>query len=254
MAITQAQANKDWKDAPDTSTLIMAADLEAISRAVRDRKFLIPSSTTSVDEFDDDSLDAAWTRVDPASVASSISWSEGGDSLSCNQLAGGTPANQIHGLIRPLSGIGGALAVGDGFVTAVTHFGPTANFLMAGIVLTDSTAAGAGGQVAALSYGTGANGDQMTNNIWNGTGWSLSGQAGDVMCRSGCPIFLRLSLIAANTWRHDISPNGVAWMTGPATLTKTLTPTHVGLVGSLWGTSTKGVMSYEFLRRVSGVS
>lgn len=253
MAISQAQAGKDWKDYPDSSTPIMAADLEALGRAVRDRRFLIPSGVTSIDEFDDDTLDAAWTRVDPSGVASSIGWSEGGDSLSCSQLAAGTPANAIHGLVRPLSGVGGALAVGDGFVTAVTHFGPLTTFLMAGIVLSDGVTAGAGGQVAAMSYGSSAS-DTLTCNIWAGTNWSLGGQVGDLATRTGGPVFLRLSLIAANTWRHDISPNGVAWLLGPATLAKTLTPTHVGLVGSLWGTSTKGVMSYEFLRRVSGVS
>jgi hypothetical protein len=45
-----------------------------------------------------------------------------------------------------------------------------------------------------------------------------------------------------------------AWIKGPNTLTYSVTPTHVGLLASSWGTSTRGAVSYELLRRVSGIT
>jgi hypothetical protein len=216
----------------------------------------VPAGQTTVDEFEDGVLDPVWTRVDPAGagIAGSIGWSETPGELICTQLAGANiaPANAIHGLMRPLSGAGGALGVGDGFIIGVTHFGPIANFLMSGIVLSDGVAAGAGAQVAGLCYGVGAS-PALTTNAWSGTGWALSGSTADVVHRSPGRTLVRLAQVAANTWRADASLNGINWLLG-ANLSRVLTPTHVGLVGSQWGTFTKGVISYDFLRRVSGVS
>jgi hypothetical protein len=51
----------------------------------------------------------------------------------------------------------------------------------------------------------------------------------------------------------DASRDGVHWLAG-GTVAQTFTPTYVGFHSSSYGTSTKSIASYEFLRRVSGVT
>lgn len=252
MAITQAQVDKDWQDTPSAVTPIMSTDMEALSRAVRDFRYMVPTGVTSVDEFDDDSLAAAWTRVDGTGVpAGNAVWTERGDVLSLAQL-GGDSANTVRGIVRPLSGAGGSVAVGDAFITAIHLHGPAAPFVMGGIVLSDSATFGSGTQVVALAYFTSTVG-QVTLAAWGGTGWGLGGSGSDNPFQ-GNQCFLRLVCTAANTWRVDTSPDGVSWALATSTFAKTVTPTHVGFVSSSWGSAVRAVVSYHFLRRVSGVS
>lgn len=253
MAITQSQADKNWQDSPSTTTPIMAADLKAVSKANRDQRWLVPSTVTSIDEFDDDTIDPAWVRVDSSGTgapAANATWTERGDVMSLYQ-AGGDSDSVIRGLMRPLSAFGGSVAPGDAFVTSLRMWGSQSGFIMGGLILSDGTTHGTGNQAASLIF---TQGTYPTVDARAGTNWTLAGSPGNTAMLPLSTLFLRLVCVTASTWRTDTSPDGVSWVTGATPATKAFTPTHVGLLSSSWGTATKGALSYEFLRRVSGVS
>lgn len=220
-----------------------------------DRRWAVGSGETSIDEFNDSSLDAAWTRVDGTGAASgNCSWTEGADVLSLKN-EGGDTTSALHGLVRALSGVGGAPSTGDAYVTCLTLFGQVSlSFIMGGIILSDGTTHGSGNQVFSLCYSDSSAATRQTNETRHHTNWTtVGGDSADLYSQPGTRTFVRLVKLASNTWRTDISPDGVQWLIG-STTTKTITPTHVGLLSSSWGTSTKGVTSYEFFRKVTGIS
>lgn len=216
----------------------------------RDYRWLVPSGETSIDEFNDNSLDAAWTRVDKSGGTARATWTEGGDTLSVYN-AGGDSAAEMHALVRS---IGSSLAVGEGFVVCLSLFGqPGVTYGgMGGIVLADGTTWGSGQQVLSLAWmdNTVAQHTTTRNFSTYGTDGALGSQLESPI---GVPTYVRLVQTAANTWRSDTSPNGVTWFSS-TTISKTITPTHFGLLSSSWGAANKGIVSYEFIRRVSGVS
>lgn len=219
---------------------------------VKDRRWDAGTATV-VDEFNDGSLDAAWVRVDgTGAVLANVDWTEGADVLSCYNKGGDT-VDKFHALLRPLSGAGGSMVAGDAFVSCVTMFYPIADFSFAGLVLTDGTTFGSGNQVWA-EVGGRASGVQLQAFSWTGfsTAGSSAGAIGNM--NSILRAYHRIVMIGANTWRADYSPDGVSWIKGAANLSKTITPTHVGFFSSSYGTSIKHIASYEFIRRVAGIT
>lgn len=218
-----------------------------------DRRWNIGSGETSIDEFNDNSLAGAWARVDgTGAAAGNLAWTEGADVVSAAN-AGGDTAACLHGLVRPLTGAGGALSAGDAFVACLSFLSPAANYAFGGLLLADGNTFGSGKQVAGIA------GKSATSAVnaesWALAGWnSRSATAGSLQLTEPKVNYLRLAMIAANTWRTDTSPDGVSWIKGAATLAQTFTPTYVGLCSTSYGTSTKHVASFEFLRRVTGVT
>lgn len=221
----------------------------------QDRRWNVGSTETTIDEFDDDSLAGAWVRVDGTGAASgNVDYSEGADTLAVRNNGGDT-ADKLHGLVIPLSSHGGSLANGDGFVTCVTLLGAPVNHCFAGMIISDGTTHGSGNQVWA-EVGRNAGTDLIVQSFgWSGWGTAGSAAGGFLWARTQqTALYVRLALISANTWRTDISVDGHHWLNGSATLSKTMTATHVGFASTSYGTSTKHIASYEFLRRVSGVT
>lgn len=217
---------------------------------VKDRRWTVPSGATSIDEFNDDSLDAAWVRVDGANApAANVTWAEGGDTLSAKQTLVDT-GNALHGLMRP---IGTSMAVGDAFITALRIFGKSGvAYSISGLVLADGVTYGSGTQLATECYydSTGPNYNWATN-LYTGYTSSSSGTTTDQ--HIGGPTFVRLVRLGTTSWRGDRSPDGVQWFLGP-TFTATITPTYVGLFTRKPGSGVQHITTFEFLRRVSGVS
>lgn len=244
---------KAWEDSPSTATPITAAELTRMETRNKDLRWNCPASWTSIDEFDDDSLDGAWTRVDPSGASSRMDVTEGDDGLHVRNNGSDSSA-QLHALVRPLSPFGGSMAVGDAIVTAFTLFARSANYHMCGVILSDGTTHGSGTQVAGISYAQFGDGTRCDS--WSFTGFnSGTGDTGLIgPASAGGLFYVRLVKLASNVWRTDFSNNGRLWIHGPGTLTLSFTPTHVGILSSSWGTTTQGITSYEFLRRVSGVS
>lgn len=222
---------------------------------VKDARWSPLSGQTTSDEFNDASLDSAWVRVDGTGAASgNIAWTENADVVSAYNIGGDT-TDKFHALVRPLSGLGGSLVAGDAFTTCVRLWCPAAtNFAFTGLVFTDGTTHGAGNQVWA-EVGVGATGPNSLQ-VFSWTNFGTAGTSAGALS-AALPIhlvYVRLVMTATNTWRADYSIDGVSWIKGKATLSKTITPTHVGFFDSSYGTATEHIASYEFLRRVSGVS
>lgn len=223
--------------------------------AVRDRRWYRGAGEISIDEFNDVSLDAAWTRVDGTGAASgNLTWTEDADALSaCN--IGGDSTDKFHALMRPLTGAGGSMSAGDAFITCLRLFAPhvSGSITIVGLALADGTSFGSGNQVFTEVADVNASNTYQTFSWTNYGTVGTSGGALPATLPLGL-LYLRLVMTAANTWRSDLSIDGVSWLLGPATVAKTMTPTHVGFFDSSYGTSAKHIASWEFLRRVSGVS
>lgn len=214
----------------------------------KDRRWNVGPDEVTVDEFNDHSIDAGWTRIDSAAGPGRATWKEGGDALSVF-LAGGDAAAELHAQVRP---IGPALAAGDAFVTAFTLGDITgANYAFGGLLLADGTAYGAGKQIAATSHVGSNSADHYVRCF---TGYNAAATNADQVpgVLRNVLYYVRLVYVGPNTWRRDISIDDIGWIPG-VNVTYAVAPTHVGLLCSSWGSSTKSTISYEFVRRVAGV-
>ena len=222
----------------------------------RDYRWLVPSGHTTVDEFNDDSLDAAWTRVD-SSTSANASWGEGADSLVYHQTVGDSSSTGAgHGLMRALSGAGGSLATGDGFVACITYNIPTANYASFGVMLADGATSGSGNQLwGGMGYDTGTG---FSSNLQPFTNYSNAGSNASnrvVFSPLNSPLWLRLAKVGSTSFRLDISPNGAVWTPAVTAVTNSTTFTHVGFFGCTFaGGATRQMNMVDTIRRVSGVS
>lgn len=223
-----------------------------------DRRWNVGSGEVSVDEFNDDFLDPAWVRVDgTGALSTSLDWIEGADVLAAQHTSTADSSNVIHALLRPLSEIGGSMVPGDAFVTAFTLFGdPDSNYTMGGLVFSTTNTFGTGTQVFNLNFngtnGGVANSDLRTTNNFNSNVGSTIGARNAP--GNGSLRYTRLVMVTSTTWRYDISPDGVGWIPSTANITWNNVPAYVGFLSSNWGQGVPSVVSYEFIRRVSGVA
>lgn len=229
------------------------------SGTVKDRRWTAGSAETSIDEHNDDSLAAAWARVDGANAPlANVDWTEGGDVLSAYHSAADT-GNAFHAMLRPLSGMGGSFATGDAIITCVTHYGPpSVQYQIGGLCVADGNTYGAGKQLLAELYADNTSAqtltaslDQFTNFTTGGTATSLSPLRVGTF---GAPNFMRLVYLGGSVWRFDRSGDGISWLKGSNVTYASFTPTHAGYFVRDPGSGTKFIVSFDFLRRVSGVT
>jgi hypothetical protein len=220
---------------------------------IEDRRWVVAASSTSIDEFNDESLDAAWVRVDGTGAPSgNCVWTESADVLSMLRTGTNT-GNAMNAIVRP---IGTAPATGDAWITCITMFGPVAtNYIANGIVISDGTTHGAGKQVSAETISAAGSTSISTSvETWTNFGTFTAGSSARNSA-FGVPTFLRLVYKGSSQWRADSSPDGVNWIIGAGLITlSSFTPSHVGFYSRDGGSGTVWVGSHEFLRRTSGVS
>lgn len=86
---------------------------------------------------------------------------------------------------------------------------------------------------------------------WTGTGGTLS----TAKIGPFATTFIRLVYLGSSQWRFDTSPDDINWRKGASTVTQSsFTPSHVGYYSRDAGSGLESVASFEFLRRVSGIS
>jgi hypothetical protein len=206
------------------------------------------------DEFDDGVLDPAWVRIDKAGQNGFVTYTENGGVLSTYHTTGSNGSAVMQALVRP---IGAAWAAGDAIVVAIRFIGTYAtNYTMFGPCLTNGTTHGTSNMIHGEMYtntGVAGPGIIRSDGFTGMNGSETPGTGYNVNPTNG-PLYMRLVMTAANTWRTDMSPDGVSWWINPSPLTYTLTPTHMGVAISNWNSGMQSVVSYEFFRRVSGVS
>ena len=234
--------------------------------APNDKRWKVGSGEVTIDEFADGSIDGAWVRAKASGIPALPSlanptYVEDADVLSVKYgpatgsgagTADGATARHT-GFVRPLSSIGGSLAVGDGIITAFTPIlRATTNHRMSGLVFSTTNADNAGNQLY-YRWWTNGNLGMRTMVAWAGDPGNLSGDYnyGAYLCALQ---YQRIVRISSTTWRGDVSPDGVSWILGNSLVTWAFEPTHVGFAESNWNTTTPSSTSYEFIRRVSGVA
>ena len=121
---------------------------------IKDRRWTPGPAETSIDEFNDDTLSAAWVRVDQSGTAGRVTWNEEADVLAPLNT-GGDASAELHALVQPLSGIGGAMAIGDAFITAAALPAATSGNSFSGLILADGNTYGAGSQIAVTRHQSG---------------------------------------------------------------------------------------------------
>jgi hypothetical protein len=215
----------------------------------RDVLYSPQSGVQSIDEFDDESLDAAWGQIDAAGAASKIAWLEAGDVLSAS-LTGTDSAGVLHAQMRA---VGTTLATGDALITAYTMTGVDGNLpaslVLPGIIVADGNTQGSGNQLVASMY----NGNFQLIESWTGYNSATGSLTQSTAAfTSSQRVWVRLVKLASNVWRTDYSPNGVHWFVSTDTLTWANTPTHIGL--QVYSTTAKAIVTFECFRRMSGVS
>lgn len=234
------------KDSAGTVTEIGAQPTVPDNLADATREWTPPGSEHAIsDEFDDASLDADWVRVDSAGEDTHLTYAEAAGALS--MLHDGTDAiAEFHGLVRPLEGLSHPAS----FVTALRMAWLDLNYSMVGLVLADGVTPGAGQQqVAMLQQGAGDGHGMRMRDL---SGWDTSDAAGTATTiRSfGELFYIRLRWTAANSFAFDYSIDGVQWYE-QATMSQTITPTHVGFALSSYGGATHMVASASFFRAYS---
>lgn len=224
----------------------------------RDTLWTPQTGHVSVDEFNDGVIDPAWLFVNHASIpgAALPLYAESGDVMSVKygvatglETVTSDGASQRHAaMIRPLSGIGGSMANGDAFETAFdVWIRNHANYRMTGLVLSNGTSTG-----TALYFRWWTEGNLGLRSLTDWGGDTTVGPT-DTTWRLGV-MYIRIVRISSTTWRGDVSGDGVRWIHGASLATLSFEPTHVGFCDSQWGSALPSITTYEFLRRVSGVS
>lgn len=195
------------------------------------------SPVTADDEFNDGSIASAWTN--DVAPTGSATWTEAGDILSAK--FSGIASNDAVCKLKPIT-----ISQGGYIETAMRLLGPASgNFAMAGLVLCDGTTVNANA-VAAFVY---TNTYQLSYAYLSGTLTNMVSSGGVGLGLLGPNMFTRLTWQAANTWRMELSPDGISWTPlAAADKSFTLTPTHMGLFVTNWGTGNVDVASFEYFR------
>lgn len=242
-------------DSTDPANPVIAATAGG-GGTVYDRRWIVGTSETTIDEHNDGSLDSNWVRVDSAGSSARIVWTEDANSdVLSVKVEGGDAANELHALMFPLTSAGGSIATGDAFITAF-KLGSLAggNYVFGGLLVADGTTYGAGNQVVCTSHFGGSSRAHFLRAATNYNTFTTLDSTGDVV-NLGILYYIRLVYLGSNSWRRDLSFDGVTWIKGTAG-SKTITATHVGYLASSFGggSTVDGSVSYEFLRRVSGIT
>lgn len=212
-------------------------------------KIVIPSSAGNIldDEFDDASLDSAWVRVDNATDAANVTWTESSDILSMKNVGAGA-SSRYHALMKPL----GAISFPVTIEAAIRYFSPyNFNYLTAGIGFADGNTYSAGSQIIARPYTSSNTPSSVTISYVTIAGYNtaiLNADFGSGTQTIGGPLYLRLIWSAANTFQYWVSNNGVSWIQAFMNIAYTLTPTHFGFFGSNWGVGQSTICSLEYIR------
>lgn len=202
------------------------------------------------DEFDDGSIRANWVTVDYGN-ATAVTWQENSDLAALSlRHAGGDAVQGFHAKMLPL----GALSAPVEVETVVDYI-IRAGTWDVGLVFADGTTAGSGKQLSTGFLTTGGNPATYIRN-WTGYNTYVSDTLGtQTVTPLGARIWLRFAWVAANTWRARMSIDGKQWLSVNLSSTQTdssftMTPTHVGVWASSYGSGANvgGLFTFHHFR------
>lgn len=210
-----------------------AIGIQNVAHGPKDPAWLPPGLTSHSgdDEFNDGVIDPAWVSL--VSGGTTVSMTEDADVLSVSAANSNAVAGAY--LLRPIT-----VAVGGSITCAVRTSGNCPN-LIAGICFGNGN--GAGSTMCAATV----DGASNTSAYRSGTFNNLSGAVGFTYNKgNSLQAFLRLTWVSANTFRFEISSDGIKWF-ALADQALAMTPSHMGL---MYWTNGAGSMlaSFEYFR------
>ena len=219
--------------------------------AITDLRFkykIFTSNTPHIldDEFNDNSLDSAWVRVDNASDAANVVWTEYHDVLSMKNSGAGASL-RYHALLKPLNGLSFPLTI----EIATRHFSQYAiNYFMFGVMFSDGITYGAGKQIQTRPYTYGSIATALMLSASTNINFNTEIAYFESLNYQtiGGPFYHRLIWSAANTFQVWFSPDGVSWFQNSSNIPYTITPTYVGISTSNWGNAMTTIGSIEYFR------
>lgn len=204
---------------------------------LKDSAYVPPSTAKAADdEFGDDSFDSAWTQVAPTGSAT---WTESRSLVSVKFAS--VVSGDMFCMLKPIT-----ISSGGYIETCMRHLAfNSSQFCMAGLVLANGTT---NTSSAAAAFTWSGSSSTMTGVLLTGTITAM-GSGGNIYAVTGPQIYTRLTWVSSNTWRQELSPDGISWSTfGVSDTSFTLTPTHMGLFVSNWGTTKESIASFEYFR------
>lgn len=189
----------------------------------------IPSSIIPLTDFTQASSLSPWTSVNVTNITQALEF----DGVTFT-LENPTNVN-CSALLRPLAdfGFGSSLVAGDAVVIRTLFQGESAQFIVIGPAFSSSSSFGSGTQMVGqhVAYHPGGIGRVFCSPARYVNFNSRPSISSDAFfwIPSGLPLWVRLVFTGSNTYRSDVSLDGVFWLNGP-TLTTTEVMTHAGIV------------------------
>ncbi len=188
------------------------------------------------DEFDDANF-SGWTTVQGTP---NVTVTEA-ESLLSIQHPGGGSAAQFNAFMKA-----DTVSVGDSIEMCFRTLGWDENFMMVGLIMADGATYGSGEQMIFL-----ISPQQSLVFMTNNSNYNSNNSNTTVGIRFGGSgyVFLRLTMTATNTFKGEISCDGVTWMTMASGYSRTITPTHVGFGITKWGGANPMMASVEYFKK-----
>ena len=190
------------------------------------------------DEFDDESIDVAWTEV---TVTGTTIWTESRGVLSVKTYS--QTASDVNPILKPMSATFPVT-----IETALRVSVRDTNYLMTGLIFTDGVSSTSNCIIAMPYWHTSG----VIMSFRSGTLTSISSDYGGLnMSDAWMPfpfLYQRLIWTSANTFKYLWSMDGVTWEDHYGAKAKTMTPTHYGVYVSTWGGSVQVASAFEYFR------
>ena len=200
-----------------------------------------------------DSNDTLWDGNDASgmttvTVTGTDTLTEGNGMLSVR--FSGTSSSDINCLLKSHT-----FSTGDTFSVPIRLFSREDNFTMAGIIMTDGTAS-TSNAIALLTYYQDSSSD-LIQEVRHGTLTNMGTAAAAISDWPDRGMHIpwkhhRLEYDASNSFVWAVSPDGLSYTNwGNSAVSKTMTPTHVGVCWSKWGGSDEAIATFGHLRKTA---
>jgi hypothetical protein len=221
----------------DIALILTAASILNLIRQYSKSPYLVFEPTGVDDEFDDSSF-SGWTKV--ANATPVITESEDGSQLSLVHPGGGS-AGQLIAYMKSTT-----INTGDKIEMCFRMAQYDENFAIVALVMADGATYGSGNQVLCTFSPQQNLLSMMSHTNYNS---NASNTTYSMRQQGTGYVFLRLTYVSANTFKGEVSIDGIQWFTFNSSFSRTITPTHVGFAITKWGGSNFMLCTLEYFRK-----
>jgi hypothetical protein len=144
-----------------------------------------------------------------------------------------------------------SFSIGDSFAVPLRYAG-NAGFGLAGVIFTDGTTSAANAVAAHIQQHSNEGHARVYTRHGTLTAMGTVSAVFNQQSNQVPWLWLRLTYQASNTFRKEISPDGISWSTvGIADVSKTMTPTHVGLCWTVENSAGDGIATFGPLLKLA---